>query len=46
MTVDCVSISLRSTAVRRAAKRAGRMETTGDEGDGGRGAICSQNKDQ
>jgi hypothetical protein len=44
--VDCVSISFRRTAVRRAESRAGRIDTTGEDGDGGRGAICSQNNDQ
>lgn len=46
MTVDCVSTSLRRTAVRRADRRAGLMDTTGDDGDGGRGSCCSQNNDQ
>jgi hypothetical protein len=35
--VDCVSISFRRTAVRRAESRAGRIDTTGEDGDGGRG---------
>ena len=46
MIVDWVSISFRRTAVRRAESRAGRIDTTGEDGDGGRGAICSQNNDQ
>ena len=45
MTVDWVSMSLRRTAVRRAARRAGRIDTTGDDGEGGKGAIDSQNKE-
>lgn len=42
MTDACVSMSFRRTAVRRAASRVGRMETMGDSGDGGSGAMCSQ----
>lgn len=45
MTVDCVSTSFRSTAVRSAESRAGRIDTTGDDGDGGNGAICSQKRE-
>ena len=46
MTVDWVSISLRRTAVRRAESSVGRIDTTCEAGEGGRGAICSQNKER